>query len=170
MGDTRHSAQGQAVYTIGVYGFTPERFFEALESAGVRTFCDLRARRGVRGSEYAFANATRLQAELANRHIAYVHLLPLAPSNAIRQSQYAADKETHTAKRQRSELSAAFADAYRSAVLASLDPAWFLEQLGPDPWPIALFCVEREPAACHRSLVAGFLHDRVGANIHHLLP
>jgi len=42
--------------TIGVYGFSADAFFEALQRAGVDSFCDIRYRRGVRGSEYAFAN------------------------------------------------------------------------------------------------------------------
>ena len=37
--------------TIGVYGFDPGGFFGALSAAGVDTFCDVRSRRGVRGSE-----------------------------------------------------------------------------------------------------------------------
>ena len=45
--------------TLGVYGFTPSAFFEALQRAGVDTFCDIRWRRGVRGREYAFANSAR---------------------------------------------------------------------------------------------------------------
>src|SRR5689334_18303657 len=98
------------LFTIGVYGFTPRRFFDTLESNHIRTFCDLRARRGVRGREYAFANATRLQAELEERGIAYHHLLSLAPSAEIRQAQWTADEEAHTPKRMRTQLAPAFAD------------------------------------------------------------
>lgn len=50
------------VVTIGVYGYTPETFFAALQEAGVDLLCDIRQRRGVRGAEYAFANSQRLQA------------------------------------------------------------------------------------------------------------
>jgi hypothetical protein len=32
--------------TLGVYGFTAEAFFQALQRAGVDTFCDIRWRRG----------------------------------------------------------------------------------------------------------------------------
>ena len=46
--------------TIGVYGFDESSFFQTLQNAGVDTFCDLRARRGVRGAAYAFANGERL--------------------------------------------------------------------------------------------------------------
>lgn len=39
--------------TVGVYGFTAERFLTALEQAKVDVLLDVRQRRGVRGSEYA---------------------------------------------------------------------------------------------------------------------
>lgn len=158
------------LFTIGVYGTTPGRFFKALESARIDTFCDLRARRGVRGREYAFANANRLQDELAARGIAYRHFMSLAPSEAVRQAQWAADEEAHTPKRLRTKLAPAFAEGYRAEALDSLDPAWFLEQVGPDARRVVLFCVEREASACHRSLLADFLHDRLGVPVTHLLP
>lgn len=40
------------VATIGVYGFTEERFFGELTEAGVDLLCDVRRRRGLRGSTY----------------------------------------------------------------------------------------------------------------------
>lgn len=48
--------------TIGVYGFTLETFLVALDRMGVGLLLDVRQRRGVRGSEYAWANSQRLQA------------------------------------------------------------------------------------------------------------
>jgi hypothetical protein len=60
----------QRVLTIGVYGFKSDRFFSALENAGADVFLDIRQRRGVRGSRYAFANVGRLSAELERRGIA----------------------------------------------------------------------------------------------------
>jgi hypothetical protein len=35
---------------------------------------------------------------------------------------------------------------------------------------VALFCVEREPAACHRSLVAARLSRDLGLDVEHLGP
>ena len=91
--------------TIGVYGWDAQTFFRALQDAQVDTLCDIRRRRGVRGSEYAFANSQRLQARLAELGIAYVHRLDLAPSIAARQAQYAVDEANKTAKRQRQVIS-----------------------------------------------------------------
>ena len=72
--------------TLGVYGFTAEAFFEALQRAGVDTFCDIRWRRGVRGREYAFANSGRLQQRLGELGMRYLHLRELAPTPALRQT------------------------------------------------------------------------------------
>ena len=97
--------------TIGAYGFSEGRFFDALQRAGVDTFVDIRQRRGVRGSEYAFVNSTRLQNKLAEIGIRYVHELDLAPTAEIRQVQRDADASSATSKRDRSRLSPEFASA-----------------------------------------------------------
>ena len=47
--------------------------------------CDVRRRRGVRGSEYAWVNSLRLQQTIARLDIEYQHRLDLAPSNAVRE-------------------------------------------------------------------------------------
>jgi putative nucleic acid modification protein with dual OB domain len=52
------------IVTIGAYGFDKESFFQALLDAKVDTFCDLRMRRGMRGSTYAFVNSSSLQSRL----------------------------------------------------------------------------------------------------------
>jgi uncharacterized protein (DUF488 family) len=158
------------IVTIGVYGFTEETFFAALGDAGVDTFCDLRWRRGVRGAEYAFANSARLQRRLAAMGVCYRHVRELAPNPALRQRQYAADQATGTAKRKRTVLSEAFVAGYREAYLASFDSRQFLEQLGAEAKTVALFCVEREAAACHRSLVAERLEHDLGTPVIHLKP
>jgi uncharacterized protein (DUF488 family) len=137
------------VLTIGAYGWSEATFFAALQSAGVRTFCDIRRRRGVRGHEYAFANAGRLQARLTELGIAYVHRLDLAPSDALRQAQARADAKDHTARRSRTELTAEFAAAFENEVLTGFDPAAFLAGFA-EAGPVVLFCVERDPQACHR--------------------
>jgi uncharacterized protein (DUF488 family) len=158
------------VVTIGAYGWDAEGFFRALTRAGVDLFCDLRARRGVRGSEYAFANSARLQARLAEVGIRYVHHPELAPSEETRAAQHAADRAAKVARRRRTVLSPAFAVAYRRERLDSLDSAAFLASLGAEAQVIALFCVEREPAACHRSLLAARLAADLGVEVVHLLP
>ena len=156
--------------TIGAYGFTEERFFRALEDARVGTFCDIRLRRGLRGSAYAFANSARLQRRLAEMGVKYVHAKELAPTLNIRALQNEADKRARVAKRARTTLAPAFVDAYRSQVLADFDSARFIASLGSDAGPVCLFCVEGDPAACHRSLAAEKLANDLRLNVEHLRP
>lgn len=158
------------IVTIGAYGFDADTFFAALQAAKVDTFCDIRRRRGVRGAEYAFANSTRLQQRLVELGIRYVYRQELSPSKAIRTAQYAVDKTNKTTKRQRTELSPAFVRAYEEECLTHVDPNHLFTELPTDAQVIAFFCVEREPAACHRSLLAHRLAQTLGLEVIHLLP
>jgi uncharacterized protein (DUF488 family) len=153
--------------TLGVYGRSEAEFFTLLQEAHVDLFCDIRRRRGVRGSEYAFANSQRLQARLAELGIAYRHMIELAPSDDLRQAQYQIDKAAKVAKRQRTGLSPAFVEAYRQSVLNDFSPQNFLAELPSDVKTIAFFCVERAAEACHRSLVAQRFAD-LGVEVQHL--
>lgn len=158
------------IVTIGVYGFDEESFFAALQRAGVDTLCDIRRRRGVRGSEYAFANRARLEARLATLGIRYVHRIDLAPSKELRQGQYGVDASEGVAKRQREMLSPAFAAGFRRECLDVFDSHQFAADLGNDAHVVALLCVERTPAACHRLLVAEGLARDLQLMVEHLLP
>ena len=157
-------------FTIGVYGFTKQGFFEALRSAGIDTFCDIRRRRGLRGSEYAFANATRLQEELEKLGIRYRHHQELAPAHELRNAQAEEDRASRTAKRQRTGLSPVFISGYEQTCLAGFDSEAFVAALGPESRRVVLFCVEREPGACHRSLAAERLEQDLGVRVTHLVP
>jgi uncharacterized protein (DUF488 family) len=158
------------IVTIGVYGFDEEGFFHALQEARVDTFCDVRRRRGLRGSEYAFANSKRLQARLKELGIRYIHRKDLSPSNELRQRQNAADEASKTKKRQRSHLSPSFVKGYRQEVLNEFDSEQFLHDLEAEARVVALFCVERDPTACHRSLLAARLEEELGITVTHLTP
>ena len=158
------------IVTIGVYGFDEDSFFEALRKAKVDTFCDIRSRRGVRGSTYAFANSLRLQARLAELGIRYLYRKDLAPTKAVRDRQAAADKATKTAKRKRTALGEAFITAYRTECLAGLDPHSLLADLEDNTRVVALFCVEKDPEACHRSLVADKLAKALKLEVEDIVP
>jgi hypothetical protein len=110
----------------------------------------------VRGSEYAWANAGRLQSALAEAGVGYRHLPELAPTTELRELQYAEDAKTKTGKRDRSTLSSAFAERYTREVLDQAP----LPEL-PERGLAALFCVETDAEACHRSLVAARVADDV---------
>ena len=158
------------ITTIGVYGFDEAGFFRALQQAGVQLFVDVRRRRGVRGREYAFVNSQRLQQKLAELNIAYRYEPALAPSPELRAQQYAIDKTQKVAKRQRTTLDPSFISAYQQAHLTEFDSQSFVDSLPDNIQTITFFCVEREPDACHRFLIANHLAQSVGLSVEHLLP
>ncbi|MFF8934424.1 DUF488 family protein [Streptomyces paradoxus] len=155
--------------TIGVYGFDPDPFLRRLRRADVRVLLDVRRRRGVRGPEYAWANSLRLQAALAHAGIAYEHHPELAPTTELRHLQYAEDDRQGVGKRSRRELAAEYIRRYTTEILDHADLAPILSAV-PNTGTAALFCVERDPEACHRSLIARRLAERHHVTIEHLRP
>jgi uncharacterized protein (DUF488 family) len=157
------------VATVGVYGATLERFLDALRANDVRLVVDVRQRRGVRGSEYAWANAQRLQAALAGAGIAYSHHKELAPTTELRHVQYAEDARVGAGKRSRVELAPEYVERYTREILGQVDLSALTEEM-PADGASALLCVERDPEACHRSLIADRLAAEYGCTIIHLRP
>jgi uncharacterized protein (DUF488 family) len=155
--------------TIGVYGFALEEFLAALRSADVRLLLDVRQRRGVRGPEYAWANSKRLQAALAGAGIAYEHRPDLAPTTELRRLQYAEDDRQGVGKRSRTELAPAYRERYIAEILDRADLDDVIEAL-PEEGAGALLCVERDPEACHRSLIAERIADEHHIEVTHLRP
>lgn len=156
--------------TIGAYGFSQEGFFQALKTANVDTFCDLRQRRGMRGSLYSFANSARLQERLKDFGIRYLYMKELAPPPEIRAVQKKEDRRRKEKKSQRVGLAPEFVVAYQNQVLFSKEPKIIKEWLGDEARVVALFCVEREPRACHRSLVASYLSTALSIPVEDILP
>lgn len=157
------------IVTIGVYRWTLTEWLAALRDAEVRILFDVRQRRGVRGPDYVWANSQRLQAALAGAGIAYEHHQELAPTTALRQAQYAEDDRQGVGKRNRAALAPVYAEGYTTQILDRADLGDIATAL-PDDGAGALFCVEADPEACHRSLIAGRLAARYGVAMSHLRP
>ena len=157
------------VTTIGVYGFDLEGFLAALRKGRVKLLLDVRQRRGVRGPEYAWANSKRLQRALAEAGVEYEHHKELAPTTELRQLQYREDDRLGVGKRSRSELAQGYVRRYREEILDHVDLEPVVESL-PRQGVAALLCVERDPEACHRSLIAERLEGRYGVTVSHLQP
>jgi uncharacterized protein (DUF488 family) len=155
--------------TIGVYGFDATRFLDALEEAGVEVLIDVRQRRGVRGSEYAWANSKRLQGALAEAGIEYRHMKELAPTTELRRLQYREDERRGEGKRSRTVLAPEYVRGYTEEILDRADLRSIAEVAAAGRRP-ALLCVERDPEACHRSLIAERLANRHGLAVEHLRP
>jgi uncharacterized protein (DUF488 family) len=158
-----------AIATIGVYGFTAQTFLDALQEADVRVVLDVRQRRGVRGSEYAWANSGRLQATLAEAGVGYRHERELAPTTELRQLQYRQDAKEGVGKRSRAQLAPEYRDRYIAEILDRVDLGPLVADL-PDEGASAPLCVERDPEACHRSVIAERLAADYGLPVVHLRP
>ncbi|MGD9525879.1 DUF488 domain-containing protein [Pseudonocardia sp.] len=157
------------IATIGVYGFTAEAFVETLAGGGVGLLLDLRQRRGVRGPDYAWANSVRLRRALAAAAVGYRHVKDLAPTTELRQLQYREDDRQGVGKRNRAALAPAYVERYTREILDPFDLDALVAELPRDS-VTALFCVERDPQACHRSLVAERLRTEHGLPVTHLRP
>lgn len=142
-------------YTIGVYNSSEANFYQKLIENKIDTFCDIRQRRGVRGSKYSFVNSKQLQSKLQNHNIKYIHSLDLAPTKEIRALQKEADLNNSELKRNRRSLGQVFINEYNNQIINTFNFNQFiidLENLNANK--IILFCVEEDHKACHRSLVA----------------
>jgi uncharacterized protein (DUF488 family) len=154
------------ICTIGVYGADLDSFLATLREAKVDLVLDVRQRRGVRGAEYAWANAKRLEAALRESGIVYQHLPELAPTTSMREAQYEADAERGEGKRSRTVLSPTYVERYTAEVLEPADLEPLVRFIGRST--AALLCVERDAAACHRSLIAARIAREYGARIENL--
>jgi uncharacterized protein (DUF488 family) len=155
--------------TIGVYKFNLASFLDALRGHDVGLLIDVRQRRAVRGARYAWANSRRLQAALSDAGIAYSHRRELAPPTELRRLQNAADDRRGEGKRSRTLLDPQYSERYTREILDRADLNAVLAEL-PAQAASALLCVEADPEACHRSLIAARLHDRFNLPITHVRP
>lgn len=157
------------IATIGVYEFDASGFIHALDDAGVTKVFDIRQRRGVRGPQYSWANAQRLQALLADARIGYEYHPELAPDTELRHLQYRDDDRQGVGKRSRVRLAPEYIRIYTQEIL-DLVPLEPLVRRLPVHGIGALMCVEATAHACHRSLVTDRLAQRFGFEVVHLEP
>jgi uncharacterized protein (DUF488 family) len=157
------------IATIGVYDFDGASFVAALDAAGVTQVIDIRQRRGVRGSQYAWANSERLQARLTAAGIGYEYHPELAPDTELRHLQYREDDRRHVGKRTRETLAPEYVRQYTEEIL-DLVPLEPLVRRLPVHGIAALLCVEATAQSCHRSLVARRLAERFGFEVFDIEP
>jgi uncharacterized protein (DUF488 family) len=155
-------------FTIGVYNSSEQEYFKKLTDNKIDTFCDIRQRRGVRGSQYAFVNSNKLQQKLSELDIKYGHVIDLAPTSEIRDLQKESDNQKGELKRERNKLGQVFTIAYKERILNKFDFNYFIDKLDEvGANRVVLFCVEEKPEACHRSIVTDKL-EKLGYKITHL--
>ncbi len=138
------------LYTIGYQGAGADDLAEALSAAGVAVLIDVRAAPVSRRREF---RKNVLRDFLAARDLAYTHLAGLGNPKAGRDAARAGEKarylEIFLAQL---ETDAALADLARAAEIATARPA-------------CLMCLERDPAHCHRTIVAERIAERTGLTV-----
>jgi uncharacterized protein (DUF488 family) len=72
-------------------------------------------------------------------------------------------------KRNRIALAPEYAERYTREILAPFDLGALVAEL-PRNAATALLCVERDPEACHRSLVAACMHAEHGLTVTNIRP
>ena len=139
------------VYTIGHSNGTVERFVELLRLHGITAIADVRSRPYSRFNPQF--NREALAAELKSYGLEYVFL----------GQELGARSEDPTCYRNGRALYSLIA---RTAVFERGIHRLFS---GMGRFQVAIMCAEKEPLACHRSiLVSRYLHER-GVKVHHIL-
>jgi len=126
------------LFTIGYESTTMGEFLDALKSAGVARVIDVRA---VPNSRRLGFSKTPLRNALAEVGIDYVHLKPLGtPANGREAARAGRVDDLKRIYAAQLDLPEAIVAAEQMRELAAEKPS-------------ALLCYEREPAACHRTLL-----------------
>jgi uncharacterized protein (DUF488 family) len=135
----------KTLYTIGYEGADVDRFLATLTDAGVATVADVRA---VALSRKKGFSKNQLRGHLAEREIGYRHFIDLGTPKAGREAARAGD-----ARRMHGIFCEQLATAGAQAQLEEL-----AELAGNEP--VCLLCFERDPAQCHRRIIAERLAER----------
>ena len=157
------------IATIGVYGWTLDAWLDG--AAGRRRPARPRRPAAARGPGQRVRLGERAAAAGRPRRsgIAYEHRKELAPTTELRQLQYAEDDRLGVGKRSRVDLAPEYVERYAREILGQVDLRPIVEEL-PAAGAAALMCVERDPEACHRSLIADRLAAEFGLSVTHLRP
>lgn len=128
------------VFTIGYEGADADRFLTTLKDAGVVTLADVRA---VALSRKRGFSKSALRDALENRGIGYRHFIQLGTPKEGRQAARAGDADMM--KR-----------IYCDEVLTTEAAKGAFEDLEAlaRSQPVCLLCFERDPATCHRRILA----------------
>ena len=142
-----------SLHTIGYEGTSIDAFIDTLRTAGVAVLADVRA---VALSRKPGFSKKRLQARLESEGIRYVHFIDLGDPKPGREAARQGRMST-------------FRTIY-SEHLASQPALEALDALShiAENEQVCLLCFERDPATCHRMMVADSVHGRLGLPVTHL--
>lgn len=140
-----------AIHTIGYAGRDLAGFLAALEEAGVAGIVDIRERPYSRKRDF---NKKALSAALAEHGLSYTSRPDLGIPSAERKGVDTDEQE------------AALLARYRERLDDRDDLGELARQVAEHP--LALMCMESNPAHCHRSMLAAVLSEMTGQDVVHL--
>lgn len=143
------------LFTIGYEGAPWSVFIAALKRAGVSLLVDVRDHPWSRRPEFC---RKALQNGLAGEGVGYVHLKALGNPKEGRDAARDGDTATYHAV-----MAAQLGSTVGRDALAYV--AGEAATTG-----VALMCMEKDPACCHRTLVAAALGSHHGLGVEHLRP
>ncbi len=134
------------LFTIGYEGADPDRFVAALKGAGVEVLADVRA---VALSRKRGFSKNALKDNLEREGVGYRHFIALGTPKPGREAARAGDADT-------------LRRIYCDEVLETEAAGAALDELAAlaSTRPVCLLCFERDPALCHRRLLAERLAGR----------
>jgi uncharacterized protein (DUF488 family) len=135
----------QVLYTIGYEGTDIDRFVETLKAVGIKVLADVRA---VAISRKKGFSKSTLRARLESEGITYVHFVELGDPKSGREAARAGNYDKF-----RRVYSRHLKTKAASGALHVLS-----ETVQKDS--VCLLCFERDPATCHRTMIA----DRLKAH------
>lgn len=141
------------VFTVGYEATDIDRFIATLKNVGIKQVADVRA---VAVSRKKGFSKTRLAERLASEGIDYLHLIDLGDPKPGREAARAGDL-------------VGFKVIYNSH-LENPAPQLALDTLENyvSTDATCLLCFERDPATCHRTVVANHMESRLGWITFHL--
>ncbi|GJE69563.1 DUF488 domain-containing protein [Methylorubrum podarium] len=136
----------KTLFTIGYEGLTPERLHAALKEANVSVLADVRA---VANSRKRGFSKGALKAGLTEAGLGYAHFRGLGTPKSGREAARAHD-------------AGLMRRIYCEEVLDTADGGLALDALAElaARQPVCLLCFERDPARCHRRVLAERLAPR----------
>lgn len=138
--ESGHTAVSKQIFTIGYEGLVSDQLGVILNGAGVSLLADVRA---VANSRKRGFSKGALGVSLREAGLGYTHLRSLGTPKAGRQAARAGD-------------AALMRRIYCAEVLDTADGQKALDQLAAmaESSPLCLLCFERDPALCHRRVLA----------------
>jgi uncharacterized protein (DUF488 family) len=144
------------LFTIGYEQATPDTVLAALKNAHVSLLVDTRA---VAASRKPGFSKRQFAAAIDERGVGYLHLQKLGTPAEGRQAARKGDLETLWRVYERHLKTPDTREAMDG-----------LMALVRSKQRICLLCFERDPGRCHRSRIAGIIHEETGAQIVNLVP